>query len=71
MQFRKIHPLAIAAAKTGFSASTAYRLEQDPRPPSQKKARRGRRRPDPLEGVWEAEVVPMLEAALPAAVLRL
>jgi transposase InsO family protein len=63
MQFRKIHPLAVAAAKTGFSASTAYRLDQDPRPPSQKKARRGRRRPDPLEGVWEAEVVPMLEAA--------
>ena len=53
----------MAAAKAGFSTATAYRIEQDPRLPSQKKAPRGRRRPDPLAGVWDAEVVPMLEAA--------
>jgi transposase InsO family protein len=63
MHLRKTYLPAIAAAKTGFSASTAYRLDQDPRLPSQKKVPRGRRRPDPLEGVWEAEVVPMLKAA--------
>jgi hypothetical protein len=39
---------SIAAAKAGFSAASAYRIEQDPRPPSQKKAPRGRRRCDPL-----------------------
>lgn len=63
MHLRKTHPPAVAAAKAGFSASTAYRLEKDPRLPSQKKAPRSRRRADPLEGVWENEVIPMLKAA--------
>ena len=63
MHFRKTNPSTVAAAKAGFSTSTAYRLDQDPRLPSQKRAPRGRRRPDPLEGIWEAEVVPMLKAA--------
>src|SRR5262245_65612775 len=40
-----------------------YRIEADPRLPSQKKAPRGRRRPDPLAGVWGSEIVPMLTAA--------
>ena len=35
---------ATAAAKAGFSTATAYRIEADPRLPSQKKAPRGRRR---------------------------
>ena len=63
MQFRKSEPAAVAAAKAGFSAATAYRLENDPRLPSQKKAPRSRRRADPLESVWNSEVVPMLKAA--------
>jgi hypothetical protein len=63
MQFRKSCPPAVAAAKAGFSPSTAYRLEQDPRLPSQTKQPRGRRRPDPLAEVWDDEVVPMLKAA--------
>jgi hypothetical protein len=53
----------IAAAKAGFSTATAYRIEADPRLPSQKKKRRRRRRPDPLAGVWDSEIMPMLEAA--------
>ncbi len=52
-----------AAAKAGFSTATAYRTLADPRPPSQKKPPRTRRRPDPLEAVWEAEIVPILIAA--------
>lgn len=52
-----------AAAKSGFSTATAYRIEADPRLPSQKKEARGRRRPDPLAAVWDSEIVPMLEAA--------
>jgi hypothetical protein len=56
-------PPAIAAAKAGFPTATAYRIEADPRLPSQKNKSRGRRRPDPLAGVWEGEIVPMLEAA--------
>lgn len=53
----------VAAAQAGFSVASAYRIEQDPRPPSTKKEPRGRRRPDPLADIFEAEVVPMLEAA--------
>ena len=60
---RSTDPVPAAAAKAGFSAATGYCLERDPRPPSTKRAPRGRRRPDPLEGLFQEEVVPMLEAA--------
>jgi transposase InsO family protein len=63
MKLRQTHGPAIAAAKAGFSVASAYRIDRDPRPPSQKQAPRGRRRPDPLEPFWDAEVVGMLEAA--------
>jgi hypothetical protein len=52
-----------AAAQAGISLKSAYRIESDPRLPSQKSAPRGRRRPDPLVAVFDAEIVPMLEAA--------
>ena len=63
MKSRQINAPAVAAAKAGFSRATAYRIEGDPRLPSQKKAPRGRRRPDPLAEVWDAEIVPILKAA--------
>jgi len=63
MKSRQSHGPAVAAAKAGFSIATAYRIEADPRLPSQKTTPRERRRPDPLAGVWECEIVPMLEAA--------
>src|SRR5271165_5303492 len=63
MILRRNHSPAIAGAKSGFSTATAYRFETDPRLPSQKKARRERRRADPLADVWDNEVVPMLKAA--------
>jgi hypothetical protein len=63
MTFRQHHTAPIAAAKAGLSTSSAYRIDQYPRLPSIKKAPRGRRRPDPLEGLWDEEIVPMLEAA--------
>ena len=63
MKSRQSNVPAIAAAKAGFSTATAYRIEADPRLPSQRKKPHGRRRPDPLAGVWESEIVPMLEAA--------
>src|SRR5690242_4039800 len=63
MSFRKTETPSVAAAKAGFSAATAYRIEQDPRLPSQKKAPRGRRRRDPLATVWDSEVVPLLKSA--------
>ena len=63
MKSRQSNVPAIAAAKAGFSTATAYRIEADPWLPSQKRKPRGRRRPDPLAGVWDSEIVPMLETA--------
>jgi hypothetical protein len=63
MSFRQTETPTIAAAKAGFSTATAYRIEQDRRLASQKKAPRGRRRHDPLAAVWESEVVPLLKSA--------
>src|SRR5580700_9529067 len=48
MSFRQTETPVVAAAKAGFSAATAYRIEQDPRLPSQKKVPRSRRRRDPM-----------------------
>jgi hypothetical protein len=62
MSFRQTETPAVAAAKAGFSAATAYRIEQAPRLPSQRKAPRGRRRHDPLAAVWGSEVVPLLKS---------
>jgi hypothetical protein len=64
MSFRQTETASVAAAKAGFSAATAYRIEQDSRLPSQRKAPRGRRRPDPLAVVWDSEVVPLLKSTL-------
>jgi hypothetical protein len=62
MKFRQTNPTAVAAAKASISTATAYRIEKDPRLPSQK-APRGRRRTDPLADIFDAEVVPMLQTA--------
>ena len=63
MSYRQTLSVEAAAAKAGFSTATGYRIEADPRLPSQKQAPRKRRRPDPLAPYWEAEVVPILQAA--------
>ncbi len=73
MQNRQKHSVPVAAARSGFSPSTGYRIEADPRPPSEKKAKHERRRPDPLEGIFAEEVVPMLRSApglRPVGILR-
>ena len=63
MKSRRTDSPDTAAAKAGFSTASAYRIEQDPRLPLQKQTTRGRRRPDPLAGIFDEEVVPMLVAA--------
>jgi transposase InsO family protein len=63
MKFRQTNTTAVAAAKASISTATAYRIEKDTRLPSQKKAPRERRRADPLADIFEAEIVPMLQAA--------
>ena len=63
MTFRQTDGPAIAAAKASISLATAYRFEQDHRPPSAMEKVRTRRRPDPLADFFDAEVIPMLKAA--------
>jgi hypothetical protein len=63
MKSRQTNSPNIAAAMAGFSRATGYRIETNPRLPSQKKKPRGRRRPDPLASVWDAEIVPILRDA--------
>ena len=64
MNARLTRPQTTAAAMAGISVATGRRIERDPRPPSaRKEARQYRTRVDPLEGLWETVVVPMLEAA--------
>ena len=63
MSYRQTISPEAAAAKAGFSTATAYRIDADPRLPSQKQEPRGRRRPDPLAPYWDGEIVPILKAA--------
>jgi hypothetical protein len=64
MTSRLTRPQATAAAMAGISVATGRRIERDPRPPSaRKEARQYRTRIDPLAGLWDEAVVPMLEAA--------
>jgi hypothetical protein len=62
MNHRKTQTRQLAAARAGIGASTGARLDADPRLPSQRQTPRGRRRPDPLAAIWDAEIVPMLHA---------
>lgn len=63
MKLKQTHPTAVAAAKASVSVATAYRMEKDPRLPSQKNPPRERRRPDPLAEIFDTEVVALLKAA--------
>jgi hypothetical protein len=74
MTARTTRPRATAAVMAGISVATGRRIERDPRPPSSRKAiREYRTRTDPLEGIWDEDVVPMLDAApalRPITILR-
>ncbi|HEX7323869.1 MAG TPA: IS21 family transposase [Rhodanobacteraceae bacterium] len=63
MTLRKTQSTLTAAVHAAISPATAYRIEQDPRLPSQKQQLRGRRRPDPLGDLFDTDVVPLLQAA--------
>jgi len=63
MKQRKNKTVPVAAARAGISTASGYRIEQDPQLPSQKQQPRGRRRPDPLAGIFDEEVVPLLVAS--------
>lgn len=65
MTLRQKHPQKAAAAMAGFSPSTGQRAEKDPRPPSERNRdrRHGGGKPDPLAGLWDEEIAPLLRAA--------
>jgi len=63
MKYRQTKSTEVAAAKASISRATAYRIEKEARLPSQIRPPRDRRRPDPLEHIFEAEVVPLIKAA--------
>ena len=50
-----------AAAIAGMSERTARKWQSGPLPSTTRQPRRWRTRRDPFEGVWEGEVVPLLE----------
>src|ERR1700689_2313456 len=63
MKLRQTHSVTVAAAKAGFSASSGYRIIEHPTLPSTREQERGPRRPGPLAGIFDSEVVPLLKAA--------
>jgi hypothetical protein len=63
MKLRATNSPTAAAARAAISVASAYRIEGDPRLPSQKTPPRGRRRPDPLADIFDAKVLPMLMGA--------
>ena len=54
--------IASAAAAAGLSERSAYTWKQGALPSESKRPRSWRTRPDPFAGIWEGEVVPLLEA---------
>ena len=63
MKYRQNNSIEVAAAKASISRATAYRIKKSANLPSQKQKARGRRRPDPLEHIFDVEIVPLLKAA--------
>jgi hypothetical protein len=64
MEARRHYPQRVAAAKAGFSERTARRIEAGRHLPSRPTTDRRLRRQcaDPFDGLWDAEIRPMLEA---------
>lgn len=63
MSFRRSDSPAVAAAKAGFSTATGYRIEEALQSGPRTRVVRGRRRPDPLAGIFDEEIVPLLKNA--------
>ena len=60
MSLRRQDTPSVAAANASLRTASAYRNESDPLPPSQKQTPRSSRRHNPLDGIFEQDVVPLL-----------
>ena len=60
MKLKQTCSTETAAAKAGFSRSTGFRISKDPQSGTKNKPR-GSRRPDPLDGIFDSRVVPILK----------
>lgn len=58
---KKGHSQQTSAAKAGISARTARRIENGTHRPQRGRPRDWQTRADPLDGHWEADLLPMLE----------
>ena len=64
MTVRITHTQQTAAAKAGISIASARRIERDPAAAqASRKPRMYRTRVDPLAGIWDEEIVPLLQAS--------
>ena len=65
MQFRRRDMQRLAAARAGISERSGRRIERDPCPPSQRAVPQVRPRqvPDPLDGIWEADILLLLQSS--------
>ena len=65
MQFRRRDIQRLAAARAGVSERTARRIERNPCPPFHGAASqvRSRQVPDPLDGIWQADILPLLQGS--------
>lgn len=61
MTDRNIHSQRTAAARAGFSERTARRFDADSTLPSQRQPKRARTVTDPLDGVWQTLLLPILK----------
>ncbi len=57
----KTHGQRTAAARAGFSERTARRFDVDATLPSQRNIKRGRTVSDPLEDIWDKDILPILD----------
>ena len=58
-----------AAAMAGMSERSARKWQHGPLPSETKTGRRWRTRPDPFEGVWAEEILPLLQRKLRATTI--
>jgi len=61
-ELAKEKTLSAVCAALGFTDKTGRKWQWGPMPSQRKKERTWRTRPDPFEGIWQSDIVPLLQA---------